>query len=267
MNPVVPTPAFPALSTPGLSTPDLPAPDLSTPDLSTPDLPAPDLPAPDLPAPDLPTPGLSTPGLSTPELPAPDLPIVETFYSVQGEGHWAGHSAFFIRLGGCDVGCSWCDTKHSWDASRHRSRSIAELVAAAAAVPSAHVIVTGGEPTLHDLQPLTQALRAAGCQPHLETSGAYALRGDFQWVTLSPKTVRSPHPSLYGQVHELKVVVADRSDLEWAESQAALVSPTVVKFLQPEWSSPQSQALVYDYVLHHPTWRISLQTHKILKVR
>lgn len=194
-------------------------------------------------------------------------PVVETFYSVQGEGYWSGHSAFFIRLGGCDVGCSWCDTKHSWEADRHPRRSVTELVLAATEVPSPRVIVTGGEPTLHDLRPLVMGLREAGRSPHLETSGAHPLQGDFDWVTLSPKPWFPPHPSLYDRANELKVVIAKAEDLDWAKGQAAQVGPGTLKLLQPEWSSPGAMALVYDYVLHHTDWRISLQTHKILKVR
>jgi 7-carboxy-7-deazaguanine synthase len=196
-----------------------------------------------------------------------DYPVVETFYSVQGEGFWSGHGAFFIRLGGCDVGCSWCDTRHSWEADRHPRRSIAALVTEAIAVPSPQVIITGGEPLLHDLAPLTEALGRAGRRVHLETSGAHPFQGNFHWVTFSPKTFRSPHPSIYAQAQELKVVVATEADLAWAETQSALVPQGVPRYLQPEWRSPQAQDLVYGYVLDHPVWRISLQTHKILKVR
>jgi len=194
-------------------------------------------------------------------------PVVETFYSIQGEGYWTGQSAFFIRLGGCDVCCTWCDTKHSWDASVHRRRSVMDLVIAATQVGSHRVIVTGGEPTLYDLRPLVAGLRGAGRSPHLETSGAHPLQGDFDWVTLSPKPFLPPHPSVYAQAHELKIVVSEPSDLDWAEVQAAQVGPETLKLLQPEWNSPEMMRLVYDYVLNHSDWRISLQTHKILRVR
>lgn len=194
-------------------------------------------------------------------------PVVETFYSIQGEGYWTGQSAFFIRLGGCDVCCTWCDTKHSWDASVHRRRSVMDLVIAATQVGSNRVIVTGGEPTLYDLRPLVAGLRGAGRSLHLETSGAHLLQGDFDWVTLSPKTWLPPHPSVYAQAHELKIVVSEPADLDWAEVQAAQVGPDTLRLLQPEWNSPEAMRLVYDYVLHHSDWRISLQTHKILRVR
>lgn len=222
---------------------------------------------------------VSNPEVSNPEVSNPEVsnleatnlevmyPIVETFYSVQGEGYWTGQSAFFIRLGGCDVGCTWCDTKHSWEADRHPQRSVRDLVAEAAGVASPRVIVTGGEPTLHDLRPLVLGLRGAGCSPHLETAGAHPLQGEFDWVTLSPKPWRSPDPSIYSHVDELKVVVAEPADLDWAEAQASQVAPATLKLLQPEWSSPEAKTLVYHYVLQHPDWRISLQTHKFLKVR
>lgn len=198
---------------------------------------------------------------------SPTLPIVEMFHSIQGEGAWAGTNAFFIRLAGCDVGCPWCDTKLSWNPKRHPQREIAELVAAAQAVHPQIVVITGGEPLMHDLTALTQQLKAAGLQVHLETSGAYPFSGTFDWVTLSPKRFKPPHPSVYPQANELKVVVADEADLTWAEQQAARVAPTVEKWLQPEWETAQSQQIVFNYVLKNPQWRVSLQTHKFLGVQ
>jgi len=198
---------------------------------------------------------------------SPTLPIVETFHSIQGEGAWAGTNAFFIRLAGCDVGCPWCDTKLSWNPKRHPQREIAELVAAAQAVHPQIVVITGGEPLMHDLTALTQQLKAAGLQVHLETSGAHPFSGTFDWVTLSPKRFKPPHPSVYPQANELKVVVADEADLTWAEQQAARVAPTVEKWLQPEWETAQSQQIVFNYVLKNPQWRVSLQTHKFLGVQ
>jgi len=195
------------------------------------------------------------------------LPIVETFHSVQGEGYWTGTNAFFIRLGGCDVGCPWCDTKISWNAQRHPKKAIEALVQEALAVNPRVVIITGGEPLLHDLVPLTIALKAAGLTLHLETSGAYPLRGMFDWITLSPKSFKPPQAELYPLTNELKVVIAQTEDLEWAETQSNAVEPQVWRYLQPEWSNPQAIEWVYDYVLKHPHWRISLQTHKVLSVR
>ena len=194
-------------------------------------------------------------------------PIVETFHSVQGEGYWTGVNAFFIRLGGCDVGCPWCDTKQSWNAKRHPKCSVTELEAAVKTTHPAIVVITGGEPLMHDLNPLTQALHDSGMRVHLETSGAHPLSGDFDWITLSPKKSKPPVESIYDRVQELKVVVANSSDLEWAEMQAEKVPATTFKYLQPEWNTPASGELIFNYVLAHPDWRISLQTHKFMRVR
>lgn len=195
------------------------------------------------------------------------LPVVETFHSIQGEGAWAGVNAFFIRLGGCDVGCPWCDTKESWH-DRHPQRSVADLTAAACAVSPAIVVITGGEPLMHDLLPLTSSLQAAGLPIHLETSGAYALSGDFDWITLSPKQFKPPIASIYAQVSELKIVVNKQADFVWAEQQAGQVAPEVLKYLQPEWNTHLvSQTLIFEYILKHPQWRMSLQTHKFLQVK
>ena len=194
-------------------------------------------------------------------------PVVETFHSVQGEGYWTGVNAYFIRLGGCDVHCPWCDTKESWNALRHRRRSLQELAKAAKATNPAIVIITGGEPLMHDLNPLTRAIKQWDIPVHLETSGAHPFSGDFDWVTFSPKQFKPPHPSIYSHTHELKVVVGEEQDLVWAEQQAKLVSPQTIKYLQPEWNRPKSKDLIFNYVLQHPEWRISLQTHKLLQVQ
>jgi 7-carboxy-7-deazaguanine synthase len=194
-------------------------------------------------------------------------PIVETFHSVQGEGMWTGTNALFIRLGGCDVYCPWCDQKETWNAKRHPRRSLLEIVTEAKEIKCAIVVITGGEPLMHDLEPLTKRLRDNGLRLHLETSGTHPFSGQFDWVTFSPKPYKLPHPSIYDRVSELKVVVATAEDLEWAERQAAKTSPEVVKYLQPEWNTPASQQLIFDYVLQHPDWRISLQTHKLIGVR
>jgi 7-carboxy-7-deazaguanine synthase len=194
-------------------------------------------------------------------------PIVETFHSVQGEGAWTGVSAFFIRLGGCDVYCSWCDQKESWNPNRHPQQTVRELAEAANAANPAIAVVTGGEPLIHDLSELTNELHQLGLRVHLETSGAHPFSGEFDWVTFSPKRFKLPHPSIYSHTNELKVVVVDREDLEWAELQATKVSPQTIKYLQPEWNTPESKDLIFDYVLKNPQWRISLQTHKFLQVR
>ena len=196
------------------------------------------------------------------------LPVVETFHSIQGEGASTGVNAFFIRLGGCDVGCPWCDTKQSWNPEHHPQRSVVELTQEALAAMPAIVVITGGEPLMHDLNPLTLSLHAAGLRVHLETSGAYPLSGYFDWITLSPKRFKPPLASIYPHVSELKIVVVKSNDLEWAEQQAAKVSEQTLKYLQPEWKSHlSSQALIFKYILQHPEWRMSLQTHKFLEVR
>lgn len=197
----------------------------------------------------------------------PAFPIVETFHSVQGEGLWTGTNAFFIRLAGCDVGCPWCDTKESWSPKRHPRHTIDELVHQAQSARPHMVVITGGEPLMHDLDALTASLHQAGLRIHLETSGAHPLSGSFDWISLSPKRFKPPHKSIYPQVNEIKVVIANETDLDWAETEAAKVAPEAVKLLQPEWNSPQSQQLIFDYILQHPTWRLSLQTHKFLGVR
>ena len=194
-------------------------------------------------------------------------PIVETFHSIQGEGAWTGVNAFFIRLGGCDVHCPWCDTKQSWNSKLHPQRSTEDLVTEAKAVNPAIVIITGGEPLMHNLNHLTAAIKKLGMQVHLETSGSHPFSGNFDWVTFSPKQFKPPHPSIYAHVNEIKVVVVNKYDLKWAEQQAALVSPQAYKYLQPEWNTPQSKELIFDYILRYPQWRISLQTHKLLEIR
>lgn len=197
-----------------------------------------------------------------------NFPVVETFHSIQGEGAWAGVNAFFIRLAGCDVGCPWCDTKESWNRDRHPQLSVAELTEAAFAANPTIVVVTGGEPTMHDLNPLTSALHSAGLRVHLETSGAHPLSGDFDWITLSPKQFKAPLSSIYDRVAELKIVVKESIDFKWAEEQAAKIPSETLQYLQPEWKTHlSSQALIFEYILQHPQWRMSLQTHKFLQVK
>jgi 7-carboxy-7-deazaguanine synthase len=195
------------------------------------------------------------------------LPIVETFHSIQGEGAWFGTSAFFIRLAGCDVGCPWCDTKISWSEKKHPRRTILALVAEAVTATPTFVVITGGEPLMHDLTNLTAALKTAGLRVHLETSGSHPFSGNFDWVTLSPKPFKPPLEDLYDRADELKLVIGDGADLAWAEEQSAKTPESVVRYLQPEWARSASQPLIFDYVLQHPIWRISLQTHKLLGVR
>ncbi len=199
--------------------------------------------------------------------PSCSLPIVETFHSIQGEGFWTGSNACFIRLAGCDVGCSWCDTKHSWPKENHPHREIADLTAEAAEKQPAMVVITGGEPLMHNLDELTQGLRLAGLRVHLETSGAHPLSGQFDWISLSPKSFKPPLADIYSRADEIKVVIDQPEDLVWAETAAQKVSAQTIKLLQPQWTSEPGQQLVFDYVLSHPEWRVGLQTHKFLGVR
>lgn len=194
-------------------------------------------------------------------------PVVETFHSLQGEGAWTGVSAFFLRLGGCDVYCPWCDTKESWNSKRHPQKNLDSLVKEAVAVSPAIVVITGGEPLMHDLTPLTKALHSHSLRVHLETSGAHPFSGNFDWVTLSPKPFKPPHPTVYPHADELKVVIANPEDLEWASRESAKVKDSAIKYLQPEWNTLSSQSLVFNYILENPQWRLSLQTHKLLGVR
>ena len=189
------------------------------------------------------------------------------FYSLQGEGYHQGKAAFFIRLAGCDVGCVWCDVKDSWDASKHPQLSIDEIVNAALAHPSKIAIVTGGEPLLHKLDPLTTALKTAGFQTHIETSGSSPLSGQWDWICLSPKKFKFPLEESVAAASELKVVVFNKSDIEWAESFEKRVSPNCKLYLQPEWDKADTMTpLSIDYIKAHPQWELSAQLHKYIQV-
>lgn len=195
------------------------------------------------------------------------LPVMERFYTLQGEGNYQGQAAYFIRLGGCDVGCHWCDVKDSWDASRHPLIDISELVRDAAVHPGRIAVITGGEPLLHNLDALTDALHAEGFRTHMETSGSSPLSGHWDWITLSPKKFKAPLPEVCEAAHELKVVVFNKSDFDWAEKYAALAAPHCKLYLQPEWDkSAQVTPLIIDYIKENPKWQLSLQTHKYINV-
>ena len=195
------------------------------------------------------------------------LPVMEHFYTLQGEGVHQGKAAYFIRLAGCDVGCVWCDVKESWDAEKHPLYSVDDLVATVKATPAQIVVITGGEPLLHDLTQLTQALHRAGLRIHIETSGSSPLSGELDWITLSPKKFKAPLPDVLPHASELKVVVFNKSDFDWAEKWAAQVAPDCRLFLQPEWSkADQMTPLIVDYVKAHPQWQLSLQVHKYINV-
>jgi organic radical activating enzyme len=194
-------------------------------------------------------------------------PVMESFYTLQGEGYHQGKAAYFIRLGGCDVGCVWCDVKESWEASKHPLQTIEEIVAGASAGPGRLAIITGGEPLMHNLDALTSALHAAGFQTNIETSGAWPVSGSWDWICLSPKKFKAPLPEILPLANELKVVVYNKSDFEWAEKYAALVSPACKLFLQPEWSkSATVTPLIIDYIKENPRWEFSLQLHKYIHV-
>jgi organic radical activating enzyme len=192
---------------------------------------------------------------------------MELFYSLQGEGYHQGKAAFFIRLAGCDVGCVWCDVKDSWDASKHPILSVEDIVSAAAAHPSRIAIVTGGEPLLHQLDPLTTALRAAGFQTHIETSGSSPMSGSWDWVCLSPKKFKAPLPESVKAADELKVVVFNKSDFDWANSFVNDVNTDCKKYLQPEWEKSDAMTpLVIEYIKQDPSWELSAQLHKYIQV-
>lgn len=195
------------------------------------------------------------------------LPVMEHFYTIQGEGVHQGKAAYFIRLGGCDVGCVWCDVKESWDADKHPQYAITDLVEMVKQTPAEIVVVTGGEPLLHDCTNLTNALQKAGLRTHMETSGSSPLSGSWDWITLSPKKFKAPLPQILSLANELKVVVYHKSDFDWAEQYAAQVAPHCKLFLQPEWSkAAQVTPLLIDYIKAHPKWQLSLQIHKYINV-
>ena len=192
---------------------------------------------------------------------------MELFYSLQGEGYHQGKAAFFIRLAGCDVGCVWCDVKDSWDASKHPVLSVEEIVAAAAAHPSRIAIVTGGEPLLYQLDSLTTALRAAGFQTHIETSGSSPMSGSWDWVCLSPKKFKAALPEAIKAANELKVVVFNNSDFAFANSFVNDVDADCKKYLQPEWEKSDAMTpLVIEYIKANPSWELSAQLHKYIQV-
>lgn len=195
------------------------------------------------------------------------LPVMEHFYTIQGEGYYQGHAAYFIRLGGCDVGCVWCDVKESWDMDAHPKMSIDELVQLVQDANAKLVVITGGEPLLHQLDALTEAMQAQGIQTNIETSASSPMSGNWNWICVSPKKFKAPLPEVVAQANELKVVVFNKTDFEWAEQHAKLVSPNCKLYLQPEWDKREQMIpLIIDYVKNHPQWEISLQIHKYLNV-
>jgi 7-carboxy-7-deazaguanine synthase len=195
------------------------------------------------------------------------LPLMEEFYTIQGEGFHSGKPAYFIRLGGCDVGCHWCDVKESWDANAHPLTSADLIVENAAKFPAKAIVVTGGEPSAFNLNYLTAELKKKGFATFIETSGAYPLSGEWDWVCLSPKKTMPPKEENFKRAHELKVIIYNKDDFRWAEENAAKLGANSLRFLQPEWSrAKQMMPLIVDYVMMHPEWNVSLQTHKYMNI-
>ncbi len=196
------------------------------------------------------------------------LPVMESFYTIQGEGFFTGTAAYFIRLGGCDVGCHWCDVKESWDANLHPKLSIRTIVENAVEFVGRTAVITGGEPLMHNLDSLTSALKASGFQTNIETSGvSEQVTGHWDWICFSPKKFKKPNEAIYQKANELKVIVYNASDFEFAESHAAKVSAECKLYLQPEWSKhDQVLPAIIDYIKANPKWKMSLQTHKFMNI-
>lgn len=194
------------------------------------------------------------------------LPLMEEFYTIQGEGFYKGTAAYFIRVGGCDVGCHWCDVKESWNAELHPPTEISKIVENAVTY-SDTIVITGGEPLTWDMNPLTKALKAKGVKTHIETSGAYQLTGVWDWVCLSPKKLKLPTKEVYEAANELKVIVYNKHDFKFAEEQAANVNDDCILYMQPEWSKRHEMIPeIVAYVMENPKWKVSLQTHKYLNI-
>ncbi|MBC7883896.1 MAG: 7-carboxy-7-deazaguanine synthase QueE [Saprospiraceae bacterium] len=192
---------------------------------------------------------------------------MEAFYTLQGEGFHQGKAAYFIRLGGCDVGCVWCDVKESWEENAHPRKKIKDIVEEATSFPSRLAVVTGGEPLMHNCDELTKQLHKAGFQTNIETSGTRPITGEWDWICLSPKKFKAPLPESLPYANELKIVIFNRSDFDWAAKYARLVSPSCKLYLQPEWGrAAQMTPLIVDYIKNHPEWELSLQIHKYINV-
>jgi 7-carboxy-7-deazaguanine synthase len=195
------------------------------------------------------------------------LPVMEAFYTLQGEGFHQGRAAYFIRLGGCDVGCFWCDVKESWDASAHPQVALKSIVQQESLQPGRLAVITGGEPLMHDLTELSHLLHEEGFETNIETSGSSPMSGEWDWICLSPKKFKAPLPQIVPMANELKVVVYNKHDLAWAEQYAALVNPQCKLYLQPEWNkAAEITPLLVDHIKQNPKWELSLQIHKYINV-
>ena len=198
---------------------------------------------------------------------ATHLPVMEHFYTLQGEGKHAGRAAYFIRLAGCDVGCVWCDVKESWDISPNQYLSVDQIIAEVAQTPTDFVVITGGEPTMHSLEALCDALHAKGYELAIETAGVHPLKGQIDWYCFSPKKFKAPIEEAYTLANELKVVIAHPSDFEWAEQHAAKVQAHCELYLQTEWEKQERfLPLIIEYIKRNKKWKISLQTHKYMQI-
>ncbi len=194
------------------------------------------------------------------------LPLMEEFYTIQGEGFHKGTAAYFVRIGGCDVGCHWCDVKESWNANLHPPTEVTKIVENAVK-HSNTIVVTGGEPLTWDMSVLTSLLKKEKLHLHIETSGAYRLTGTWDWICLSPKKRKLPTKEIYDSAHELKMIIYNTDDLKFAEEQAEKVNDNCLLYLQPEWSKKDKIIpIIVDYVMKHPKWKVSLQTHKYLNI-
>jgi len=195
------------------------------------------------------------------------LPVMEYFYTLQGEGVHRGTAAYFIRLAGCDVGCTWCDVKESWDANQHSLVEENDLVEQAIKSGTKIVVITGGEPLMYNLDSLTTKLQQANLQTHLETSAAHPLSGSWNWICVSPKKIKAPISEILSQANELKVIVVNKHDFVWAEEHSKMVDQNCQRTLQPEWEKSASVLpIMIEYVKSNPQWRISLQEHKYLNI-
>ncbi len=195
------------------------------------------------------------------------LPIMESFYTLQGEGYHSGKAAYFIRLGGCDVGCVWCDVKESWEADAHPKFRIEEIVNGALEHTGRMAVITGGEPLMYNLDELTHQLKQVGFETNIETSGAHPLTGQWDWICFSPKKFKAPLEEFYEAAHELKVIIFNKSDFKFAEEHAQKVNANCKLFLQVEWDKrEQMMPFIVDYVKENPKWRVSTQTHKYMNI-
>ena len=195
------------------------------------------------------------------------IPVVEEFYSLQGEGYHTGKAAYFVRVGGCEVGCSFCDEMRAWNADKYPKLDVDDIVARAAKVPARAVVVTGGEPMLYNMDYLCAKMHERGISCFLETSGSEPLSGAWEWICLSPKYGAAPKPEMLAKANELKVVIGCEEDFAWAEENAKKVSGNCLLFLQPDWN--RCNAIIgrlVQYILDNPKWRMSLQTHKYMQI-